>query len=87
MGWETMDPYDHDCSGGDEAGQPGKSSKVLGTFKTIPEANAAVAKTRELIDHTQLSFFAMSSCLDGDMIQFRAELVDISSPKACGLWW
>ncbi|PWW74343.1 hypothetical protein C7212DRAFT_329078, partial [Tuber magnatum] len=58
MGWETMDPYDHDC-GGDEADQLGKTSKVLGTFKTIPEANAAVAKARGLIDHAQLSFFSM----------------------------
>lgn len=81
MGWETMDPYDHDCGGGDEADQPGKSSRVLGTFKTIPEANAAVVKARELVDHTQLSFFAMSNYLDGDMIQFRAELVETFFPQ------
>ncbi|KAG0640656.1 hypothetical protein HOY80DRAFT_794213 [Tuber brumale] len=74
MGWETIDPYDRDYGGGDEADQLGKTSKVLGTFKTIPEANAAVTKARGLIDHTELSFFAMSSCLDGgDMMQFRAD--------------
>ncbi|KAG0130139.1 hypothetical protein HOY82DRAFT_670739 [Tuber indicum] len=75
MGWETMDLYDYDYGdSGDEADQLGKTSKVLGTFKTIPEANAAVAKARELIDHTQLSFFSMGGGLDGgDMMQFRAD--------------
>ncbi|CUS10835.1 unnamed protein product [Tuber aestivum] len=73
MGWEAMDPYDHDFSD-DEADQLGKTSKILGTFKTIPEANTAVAKARGLIDHNQLSFFSMTNCQDrGDMMHFRAD--------------